>query len=329
MAVLAATLTSSVVFFPVTLLYGVSRFLFSALAAGRRAGALRLLFRRDDGRSALLRAVPERHPARRRGRPRHADSGVRTPGAGTFADRFNLAFAAKFESLAGLVRKPRASVASTSGIGDCGDRRPVLCQPDPVSVPWRGLLPAHRRRPVRHERQVALRQPNRGVIGRRAEGRSHRPAHRRSSRSGSDRVEHRRPAGFLVDLHQQRRSSHVHGPGGAQGGPPDRQLRVHGAGARRAAAGTAPSERVLSVRRHGRRRAQSGPARTDRRPVERIQHRRGVQGRDRRGGVDSKAAAASAMSSSRRTSTIRRSVSTSIASAPPTWASTSARWSTT
>ena len=32
MAVLAATLTSSVVFFPVTFLYGVSRFLFSALA---------------------------------------------------------------------------------------------------------------------------------------------------------------------------------------------------------------------------------------------------------------------------------------------------------
>ena len=32
MAVLAATLTSSVVFFPVMFLYGVSRFLFSALA---------------------------------------------------------------------------------------------------------------------------------------------------------------------------------------------------------------------------------------------------------------------------------------------------------
>src|SRR5262249_29486313 len=32
LAVLAATLTSSVVFFPVTMLYGVSRFLFSALA---------------------------------------------------------------------------------------------------------------------------------------------------------------------------------------------------------------------------------------------------------------------------------------------------------
>ena len=32
LAVLAATLTSSVVFFPVTFLYGVSRFLFSALA---------------------------------------------------------------------------------------------------------------------------------------------------------------------------------------------------------------------------------------------------------------------------------------------------------
>src|SRR5262249_54268345 len=32
MAVLGATLTSSIVFFPVTFLYGVSRFLFSALA---------------------------------------------------------------------------------------------------------------------------------------------------------------------------------------------------------------------------------------------------------------------------------------------------------
>src|SRR4051794_34412723 len=32
LAVLAATLTSSIVFFPVTFLYGVSRFLFSALA---------------------------------------------------------------------------------------------------------------------------------------------------------------------------------------------------------------------------------------------------------------------------------------------------------
>src|SRR6202011_2858052 len=32
LAVLAATLTSSIVFFPVTFLYGVSRFLFSAMA---------------------------------------------------------------------------------------------------------------------------------------------------------------------------------------------------------------------------------------------------------------------------------------------------------
>src|SRR4029077_5734437 len=34
LAVLAATLTSSIVFFPVTFLFGVSKFLFSALALG-------------------------------------------------------------------------------------------------------------------------------------------------------------------------------------------------------------------------------------------------------------------------------------------------------
>ena len=47
MAVLAATLTSSVVFFPVTFLYGVSRFLFSALAL---AVVLALASRRTSSR---------------------------------------------------------------------------------------------------------------------------------------------------------------------------------------------------------------------------------------------------------------------------------------
>ncbi len=59
MAVLAATLTSSVVFFPVIFLYGVSRFLFSALALAVVLALVRLLFRRDDGCPAVLLALHE------------------------------------------------------------------------------------------------------------------------------------------------------------------------------------------------------------------------------------------------------------------------------
>ena len=65
LAVLAATLIDVVVFFPVTFLYGVSKFLFSALGAGRRHVAVRLLLRGDDSDSAVLFALPEGGAARR------------------------------------------------------------------------------------------------------------------------------------------------------------------------------------------------------------------------------------------------------------------------
>ncbi len=58
--VLAATLTTVVVFFPVTFLYGVSRFLFTALALAVILSPVRLLCGRSDGRSALLCEVHQR-----------------------------------------------------------------------------------------------------------------------------------------------------------------------------------------------------------------------------------------------------------------------------
>ena len=66
--VLAATFTTAIVFFPVVFLYGVSRFLFTALAA--RGGALTVCFvrSRDDGGPALLREV---HQDRRTTRQAH------------------------------------------------------------------------------------------------------------------------------------------------------------------------------------------------------------------------------------------------------------------
>ena len=50
--VLAATLTTAVVFFPVMLLSGASRYLFQRAGAGGDAFAVRLLFRRADGGAA-------------------------------------------------------------------------------------------------------------------------------------------------------------------------------------------------------------------------------------------------------------------------------------
>ena len=55
--VLAATLTTVVVFFPVTLLFGVSKFLFSALALAVVHFAGRFVCRGDDGGAAVLRAL--------------------------------------------------------------------------------------------------------------------------------------------------------------------------------------------------------------------------------------------------------------------------------
>ena len=60
LAVLAATLTTVVVFFPVTFLYGVSKFLFTALALAVVISLVRLLLRGDDRDTAVLRPVSPR-----------------------------------------------------------------------------------------------------------------------------------------------------------------------------------------------------------------------------------------------------------------------------
>ncbi len=68
--VLASTLTTAVVFFPVTLLAGVSKFLFSAMALAVVVSLFASYVRGDDGCAAFLRALSEarksRAPARER-----------------------------------------------------------------------------------------------------------------------------------------------------------------------------------------------------------------------------------------------------------------------
>ena len=105
LAVLAATLTSSVVFFPVTFLYGVSRFLFSALAL---AVVLALFASYLVAMTvvplfcAKFLTAPHRATERPEGGPRRAGLGK----------RFNRTFASWFEALlAGYERRVRSSLA--------------------------------------------------------------------------------------------------------------------------------------------------------------------------------------------------------------------------
>ena len=90
MAVLAATLTSSVVFFPVTFLYGVSRFLFSALALAVVLALFASYF-------VALTVVPL-FCARFLKAPHHGTEDGSAAPAGAL-ERFNRGFAQRFERL--------------------------------------------------------------------------------------------------------------------------------------------------------------------------------------------------------------------------------------
>jgi HAE1 family hydrophobic/amphiphilic exporter-1 len=121
MAVLAATLTSSVVFFPVTFLYGVSRFLFSALALAvvLSLGAsyfvacsvvplfcARFMKRPDHGAGEADHGPPESDHG-------PAKAGHYRTGHQSFAARFNAAFAARFTRLlAWYERRVRTALVS-------------------------------------------------------------------------------------------------------------------------------------------------------------------------------------------------------------------------
>jgi multidrug efflux pump subunit AcrB len=105
LAVLAATLTSSVVFFPVTFLYGVSRFLFSALALAVVLALFASYF-------VALTVVPlfcaklikaPHHPAPP---DPDGDASAAAPPRPNWMKRFNAGFAVRFEGM--LVRYERS-----------------------------------------------------------------------------------------------------------------------------------------------------------------------------------------------------------------------------
>ena len=126
LAVLAATLTSSVVFFPVTFLYGVSRFLFSALAL---AVVLALFASYFVAMTVvplfcakLIKAPHHAKPKLEAGED-HADTDVPEP-APNWMERFNAAFSVQFERMLvwyerrvrGSLRRPGAVLVAVAAL---------------------------------------------------------------------------------------------------------------------------------------------------------------------------------------------------------------------
>ncbi|HEX7795362.1 MAG TPA: efflux RND transporter permease subunit [Vicinamibacterales bacterium] len=98
MAVLGATLTSSIVFFPVTFLYGVSRFLFSALALAVVLALVASYFVAVTVVPLFCARFLKAHESE--STSHGAVSGVSGgPEGPHYFERFNRAFAAKFEAL--------------------------------------------------------------------------------------------------------------------------------------------------------------------------------------------------------------------------------------
>jgi multidrug efflux pump subunit AcrB len=120
LAVLAATLTSAVVFFPVTFLYGVSRFLFSALAL---AVVLALFASYVIAMTVVPLFCARYIKAPAHGHSTDAPSGIGSSeehrnGQGRWGDRFNEWFAAHFNRLLGFYEsRVRNALSRPKAIG--------------------------------------------------------------------------------------------------------------------------------------------------------------------------------------------------------------------
>ena len=195
--VLAATLTTIVVFFPVTLLYGVSKFLFSALA-------LAVVLSLAASYVVAMTVVPLFCARFIRVASRHACGERRRFGA-----RFNPAFQPRVRPDAGRLSTAWSTrAARPAAHAVVSSRSAFVRQPRHLPAARPFLLSAHRRRPVRHQRQSAFRHEadRDGKGDRQGGGLIHQVLSAR--RSADDRLEHRSRSRLLRDLHHQFRHAH-------------------------------------------------------------------------------------------------------------------------
>ena len=158
LAVLAATLVDVVDFFPVVFLYGVSKFLFSALAL---AFSLSLLASFVVAMTVIplfcSRFLKQHAPAE--GGAEHPVPAH--PESKSLWDRFNAAFNRGFGKVLDFYERWVRRAVVRPGLDRGGAGRRVCAQSGDLSVSGRGVLSPHRRRPVHHQHEGPHRHPHR------------------------------------------------------------------------------------------------------------------------------------------------------------------------
>ena len=171
--VLAATLTTVIVFFPVTFLYGVSRFLFTALA-------LAVILSLFASYLVAMTVVPLFCAKLIKLHQGHGENESAEPKG--WGARFNRWFNHKFTRMLDRYE----GYLKLALIRPAGDRARhhghFHFKPRPLSVHRRGLFPAHRSQPVRHQSQSPDRHPHRRHRPVGAKGRADRPRGRPAKR---------------------------------------------------------------------------------------------------------------------------------------------------
>ena len=236
LAVLAATFTTAIVFFPVVFLYGVSKYLFTALAFG-------VVLALAASYLVAMTVVPlfcaQVHEGRRTGK---ADIRKRSRCSARFVAGFNHHYNRMLGAYDAAVDKALDRPVR-HGDHHHGELRR---EPGAVSAAGRRVLSAHRSRPVRDQREGPSRiAPGNDQPVHRSRGKRHSRGDRQR-RSADDRLQHRHDARSLCHLHQQSGAAHRLRPGKPETRAQDEHVRLHGSRASQAGGRPARSSPLIS-----------------------------------------------------------------------------------
>ncbi len=267
LAVLAATVTTSIVFFPVASLSGVSKYLFTPLALGVVLSIFAsYVFAMTVVPLFCATFIHLHQEGRAAQRSSH--------GFNSIVERFNVQFQRLLDWYENLAKRCMARPGFTAVVI-------LAC----VAVVTAALFPflgrAYFPRTDAGQFVINVKMPSgtRIEVSNRyiARGGRHHPPGYSQTRSQHDRLEHRHHAGSLVDLHQQLDDGHRLRPGQLEGRPQGGSYAYMDRVRDKLVARDARADHLLSGRRPGRRGDQSGASGADRYPDQLEQSRRSVR----------------------------------------------------
>ena len=234
MAVLAATLVDVVDFFPVTFLYGVSKFLFSALAL---AFCISLLVSFVVAMTVIplfcsrfLKSVPGHghavvHTEGDEGEVRPASASARKK---SWGQRFNDGFNRQFNRMLDVYERCVRWTVRFPGLTVIGSGRSLRCESGNLSFARGVFLPKNGCRSVHHQFESAHRDPHRTGQQLRCQGGGSHQAEHRAGRFSSYGFEYRGQQRLLGPLHHQRRTLYGDHSDAARRRSQNQQFRLHG-----------------------------------------------------------------------------------------------------